>query len=145
MAFAQVVQMDDHRASQPRLEDGFVGIANELFDALLRFPFTLKQQRVVLAVIRKTYGHGKQADDLSAAQLGAICGMARNHVTETLNELQRMNVITKTAGEYGCLIGINKRHSEWESEAKKAAPPSATPESGAVLLSHRRSPERGLR
>lgn len=133
--------MDDHRSDGPQLEDGFVRIANELFDAILRFRFTLKQQSVLLAIVRKTYGYGKKADDMSASQIGDLCGMPRNHVTETLNELQRMNVITKSAGSYGCVIGINKRHSEWVKDDRKK--PSTSPESGLVP-NQDTSPESGL-
>lgn len=138
---ARVINMDDHRTASPQLEDGFLRIANELFDAILRFRFTLKQQSVLLAIVRKTYGYGKKADDMSASQIGDLCGMPRNHVTETLNELQRMNVITKSAGSYGCVIGINKRHSEWVKEDRKK--PATSPESGLVP-NQDTSPESGL-
>jgi phage replication O-like protein O len=89
--------------SGPKLEDGYIRIANELFDAILRFRFTLKTAKAWSWRSRaKTYGYGKKADDVSAAQIGELCGMSRNHVTETLNELAAMNVISKTLpGEYG--------------------------------------------
>lgn len=145
MAHAQLIMMDDHRTSAPRLEDGFVRIANELFDALLRFPFTLKQQRILLAIIRKTYGFGKKTDDISAAQIGSACGMSRNHVTETLNELQRMNVITKEVGNFGCVIGINKHYREWTRIAGSSVNRAcASPKSGLVPDQDYPSPESGL-
>lgn len=146
---ARVIRMDEHRPSSPQLEDGHIRIANELFDAILKFPFTLKQQSVLLAIVRKTYGFNKKADDMSAAQIGALCGMARNHVTETLNELCAMGVITKRAGEYGCVIGINKRHDEWRAERKtpraKIVPNQDSPESGLEVVPNqdKTSPESG--
>lgn len=110
--------------SSPNLDGGFIGIANELFDAILKFPFTLKQMNVLLTVLRKTYGFGKKVDDMSAKQIGDMCGMARNHVTTTLNDLHRMNVITKFNGAYGCVVGINKCHQEWRSlDDKNSSPP----------------------
>lgn len=150
---AQVINMEDRRKAGPQLEDGHIRIANELFDAILKFPFTLKQQSVVLAVLRKTYGFSKKVDDVSAAQLGALCGMARNHVTETLNQLCRMGVISKRCGEYGSVVGINKRYSEW-APAERPASPSVhkvvpdrdSPKSGLEVVPDRdkSSPETGL-
>ena len=125
--------MTDSVEQSPSLEDGYLRIANELFDAILRFGFTHRQQSVLLAVIRKTYGYGKNRDDISSAQLGELCGIARNHVTEALKDLEAMGVIEKWDGQYGCVIGINKRHKEWYRlgagrPAKKAPPRVETPE-----------------
>jgi len=88
------------RASMPQVEDGFTRIANELYDAIGAAKLTLAQQSVVHAIIRKTYGYNKKEDDISASQIGDWCGMARTHVTNTLNELAKMNVITKRPGVY---------------------------------------------
>lgn len=141
---AKVIHMDEHRSTGPQLEDGYIRIANELFDAILHFRFTLKQQSVLLAIVRKTYGYGKKADDVSAAQIGELCGMSRNHVTETLNELASMNVINKTPGKYGCVIGINKRHTGWKKPEKATKSASTSPESGLVPNRDTTSPESGL-
>lgn len=122
--------MTDSVEQSPSLEDGYLRIANELFDAILRFGFTHRQQSVLLAIIRKTYGYGKKRDDMSAAQLGELCGIARNHVTEALKDLEAMRVIEKWDGQYGCVIGINKRYREWlpaEREKKAPRPEPAPP------------------
>lgn len=141
MAYAaKVIHMDEHRTSGPQLEDGFLRIANELFDAILRFRCTLKQQSVLLAIVRKTYGYAKKTDDVSASQLGELCGMARNHVTETLHQLAAMNVITLERGKYGMLVGINKHSFQWKETAKAVT----NPESGLVPNQDSTSPESGL-
>lgn len=117
----------------PQLEDGHLKIANELFEAIMAFPFKQTTLRVLLAVLRKTYGYGKKEDDLSASQLGQLLGdMKRQHITTALNELAAMQVITKRAGRYGSLVGINKDYSRW----------IASPKSGQVNES-RTSPNLG--
>ena len=113
--------MTDSAEQSPSLEDGYLRIANELFDAILRFGFTHRQQSVLLAVIRKTYGYGKKRDDMSASQLGELCGIARNHVTTTLGELMSMGVIEKWDGQFGCVIGVSKRHKEWRQLEERPA------------------------
>ena len=97
----------------PQVEDGFTRIANELLEAILLGKFTLQQHRVLLAVIRKTYGYNKKIDDISASQIGAVSGMSRENVTRTLMQLQKMNVITKKDGQYGSIIGIQKNYGKW--------------------------------
>ncbi|MCX5592511.1 replication protein [Alcaligenes endophyticus] len=111
MNTARVIQMEDK--ALPQLENGFLRIANELFDAVLGFGFTSKQIHVLLAVIRKTYGYGKSADDVSASQLGELCGMGRSHVTSTLNQLAEMKVINKQPGIYGSIVSVNKNYHAW--------------------------------
>lgn len=102
-------------SASPQLEDGHIKVANELFDAMLRYPFTARQMKVVLAVMRKTYGFNKKRDDVSASQIATLCGLQRNHVTTTLIELACMNVIFKVAGEYGSMVEINKNYQVWGS------------------------------
>jgi len=97
----------------PQVENGFTMIANELLEAILGGGFSHREQSVILTVIRKTYGYAKKEDDMSAAQIGALCGVARQHVTSTLNVLASRNVITKRAGRFGMVIGIQKDHRKW--------------------------------
>ncbi|NUA26125.1 replication protein [Cupriavidus basilensis] len=112
------------QATSPQLEDGYVRIANELYDAILAFPFTGREQKVVWTILRKTYGYGKKLDDISASQIGALCGLERPHVTTTLNKLASMNVIVKRAGQFGSLIGINKNYRAWKEAGKSDVSPS---------------------
>jgi len=117
----------------PQVEDGHIKIANELFEAIMAFPFKQTTLRVLLAVLRKTYGYGKKEDDLSASQIGMLLGdMKRQHITTALNELAAMGVISKRPGKYGSLVGINKDYSRW----------IASPKSGQVNES-RTSPNLG--
>lgn len=130
--------MDEHRQQGPQLEDGHIRIANELFDAILGFGFSGRQMTVLLSVARKTYGYRKKQDDVSASQLGAICGIQRNHVTETLKQLEAMKVVSMSRGDYGMLISINKHYKTW---IKK----SSSPKSGLVPNRDATSPKSGLK
>lgn len=101
------------QAKSPQLEDGHLRIANELNDVIWLKPFNHRQHKVVFAIIRKTYGYGKKEDDMSASQIGSLCGLSRTHVTSTLNQLEKMKVISKRPGVYGSIVGINKDYSRW--------------------------------
>jgi phage replication O-like protein O len=99
----------------PQLEDGYTRIANELFDAILAYPFSARQLKVLMTIVRKTYGYNKKRDDISASQIGAACGLARPHVAAVLGELADMNVIFKQSGRFGTVVEINKRYGSWTS------------------------------
>lgn len=99
--------------ASPQLEDGFTRIANELYEAILGFGFTQRQLLVLLTVLRKTYGYGKKEDDMSAAQIGQMCNVGRNHVTEVIGQLVHMKVLTRASGTFGLVLGINKAYSGW--------------------------------
>lgn len=117
--------------ASPQLEDGHVRIANELYDHILSFGFKGCQLKVVLAVLRKTYGYRKKEDDISASQIGEMCKIARQHVTTSLNTLALRNVITKRPGRYGSIIGIQKNHRLWVCD-EQISTPAGSPEIGQV-------------
>lgn len=123
----------------PQIENGFTMIANELLEAILGGKFSHREQSVIFAIIRKTYGYAKREDDMSAAQIGAMCGVARQHVTSTLNGLASRNVISKRQGRFGMIVGIQKDYRKWVGMEHLRAMASSfdmdsadSPESGLV-------------
>jgi phage replication O-like protein O len=114
------------KGAGPQLEDGHIRIANELYDAILMFPFSAREQKVVGSIMRKTYGYNKKEDDMSASQIGDLCGLARTHVTATLNSLAARNIITKKPGRFGSIMGIQKNHRKWLRDLPENLPPAST-------------------
>lgn len=134
--------------ASPQLEDGFIRIANELMESILGFGFTHREVMVLFSIIRKTYGYGKKTDDISASQLSDLCKVPRQHVTTTLNMLEQCNVITKSKGKFGSIIGIQKNHKKWinSSHLKKIACPKSghgCPDAGHVPQNDRGCPDTG--
>jgi phage replication O-like protein O len=131
--------------STPQIEDGFTMIANQLMEAILRGGFSQRELLVLLTIMRKTYGYKKTEDDMSASQIGTMCGVARQHVTTTLNGLAVRNAITKRPGQYGMVVGIQKDHRKWVGAGQlKAVPTSAFPETREPADGDEGSPESGL-
>ncbi|UQI42724.1 replication protein [Vreelandella venusta] len=101
----------------PQVEDGYTRIANELFEAVTNAhtcPVTLRQMRVVLAVIRKTYGFNKKVDRISDGQLAAETGLSRQNVNKAKRELIAMHVLYLD----GHKLGVNKHCEQWNFSAK---------------------------
>lgn len=91
------------------LDDGYTRIANELLEAVMAANLTARQLKVVLAVIRKTYGFGKKFDRITNTQIAMMTGIHHTHVCKAKNEMIAMNIIISN----GQTIGVNKVISEW--------------------------------
>lgn len=94
------------------LDDGYTRIANELLEAVMAADLTARQLKVVLALIRKTYGFGKKFDRITNTQIAMMTGIHHTHVCKAKNEMIAMNIIVTN----GQAIGINKVISEWNFE-----------------------------
>lgn len=100
--------------ASPQLENGYTRLANELLDALINAGLTARQWAVVMAIIRKTYGFNKKADEIGLSQLHAMTGIDRAHLSRTVRELEAAKVITREAGTFGHVLGLNKKFAQWE-------------------------------
>lgn len=91
-------------------DDGYTRIANELIDELLAADLTVRQMKVALAVIRKTYGFNKKHDRITNTQIASMTGIHFTHISTVKNELLDKRVLVMTGRE----IGLNKVISEWK-------------------------------
>jgi len=94
-------------------DGGHTRIADDLLDALIAFPLSKRQYKVVLAVIRKTYGYGKREDDLSSTQLAELTGLADSHCRAAVRDLGALRVLTVSPGRFGQVLAINPDHRAW--------------------------------
>ncbi|NRF76629.1 replication protein [Citrobacter braakii] len=99
------------------LDDGYTRIANELLEAVMAADLTARQLKVVLAVIRKTYGFGKKFDRITNTQIAMMTGIHHTHVCKAKNEMIAMNIIVTN----GQSIGVNKVISEWNFEISQVS------------------------
>ena len=105
------------------LDDGYTRIANELLEAVMAADLTARQLKVVLALIRKTYGFGKKFDRITNTQIAMMTGIHHTHVCKAKNEMIAMNIIVTN----GLAIGINKVISEWNFEISQTSETLAKP------------------
>lgn len=93
-------------------EDGYTRIANKLLEAVLSAELTARQLKIVMAVIRKTYGFNKKSDRITNTQIADITGIHHTHVCKAKNELLERKILITNGRE----IGVNKVVSEWKNE-----------------------------
>lgn len=99
-----------------QLENGYTRIANELLDVIAMAKFNGSQFRIVLAVIRYTYGFNRKSAEMSVSYLSKATGIPERHVRKEVDRLIDGKVLieykepTKTSSRE---LGLNKNHMEW--------------------------------
>lgn len=91
------------------LEDGYAKLSNTLLDAYSGADLTKRQFKVLLAILRKTYGWNKTMDRISDSQLSEITKLPVKRCNEAKLELVRMGIIKQQGG----MFGPNKNINEW--------------------------------
>ena len=98
--------------ANPQKEKGFVGIAYDLFEQFFIRDFTLKQLKVLLLLIRFSYGFGKKVAKIKPQRLFELAYIYRCDIKEELRYLKQNKVI-KYNSEFG-EFQINKNYDEWK-------------------------------
>jgi len=96
--------------ANPQLEDGHTRIANELLEQLMKRHLSPNQWRVLLCIIRKTYGFQKKVDYIANFQVVEATGLRKAVVSRCMKELHQAGLITRQ-GKY---IGFQKNWEEWQ-------------------------------
>lgn len=91
-------------------DDGFMRVANELTDSILLADLTARQLKIMLAVMRKTYGFNKPMDRITNTQISAMTGIHHTHVCSAKNQLIERGFLISG----GSKVGINKYISMWD-------------------------------
>lgn len=104
------LEVVEHRVADT--EDGFMRVANELTDSLLMADLTARQLKVMLAIMRKTYGFNKPMDRLTNTQIAAMTGIHHTHICAAKRQLIERKFLIAD----GVRIGVNKVVSDWISQ-----------------------------
>ncbi len=87
----------------------YARLSNMLLEAYSGADLTKRQFKVLLAILRKTYGWNKPMDRITDSQLSEITKLPVKRCNEAKLELVRMNIIKQQGG----MFGPNKNISEW--------------------------------
>ncbi len=116
MALADVIHMPEQRAVQ--VEDGFTRIAHGILEALALADLGKRHYKVLMVLLRQTYGYNKKADEISLTQFQAKTGVLPQHVSQAIADLVEMRVVLKTPGKHAACLSINKSFGQWSGKAK---------------------------
>jgi len=102
------------RSGNPQLEDGHTRIANELLEALLAYPFHGGELKVLLAIIRLTYGWQTTSRPIKQRQLARLTGFDVRHIQRLLASLRRQGVLFRNRQSHPHSYCLNKRYPGWQ-------------------------------
>ena len=107
--------------ANPQLENGYTRIANELLEALCRLKISGNEMRLLLDIIRSTYGFQKKSAELSLSVLEKAVGIRKSHISESLKRLSEAGIITvqQNVGTAPQTIAVQKDYEKWKPLRKQ--------------------------
>ena len=109
--------------ASPQKENGYTSIANELLEQFYRRRFSSSQLKILLLVIRFTYGFNRKTAALSNTFIASGTGMHEITVSKEVGTLLRDNVLKlhkKPSFHNSRIIGINKDYESWRNHLELA-------------------------
>jgi hypothetical protein len=102
--------------ASPQLGNGFSRIANELLKAIMSYPFSGSQLRILLAVGRECYGRngGRKLAPLSYGQIATATGLNLRTVQREVTRLLKGGALLRKICGVDRLYGLQKDYDRWK-------------------------------
>lgn len=114
----------------PQKENGFVAVANELFEAIIRRRFTEYQRAIVDALIRVTYGRNRTSAKFSLGLIQHLTGIRDKHASQVLRTLESAQVVEQVQPRSGNTPATYRLQKDYERWRIPLRGPSGLPEEG---------------
>ena len=95
----------------PQLEDGYLRIANEVWNQLMMCQFKREQRGIIDLIIRLSWGCGKKWAHIPRQKDFCLAGVYESHVKRELEWLEKANVITIDREQK--MYQFNKHYDTW--------------------------------
>jgi phage replication O-like protein O len=108
--------------ASPQVEDGYLKIANDIIDALMKLNLSKYEWRVLLAIIRKTYGYNKKRDWITLSQFSKATGIRdRRNIHRALKKLSSKQtiVVVQADDRNRVMYGFQKDYEKWVVSSKE--------------------------
>ncbi|MCK9327223.1 MAG: replication protein [Bacteroidales bacterium] len=102
--------------ASPQKENGYTAIANELLEQLYVAKLNGTQYKVILCIMRYTYGFNRKSHSLSVSFISKATGISRRYVSAELQKLIDQKVVTVVSNHTDSksrILSINKDHEKW--------------------------------
>lgn len=95
--------------ASPQKENGYTPIANELLDAFMRLNLSEHAWRIVICIIRHSYGWHQKTAYLTFTQIARATGLDVRLIPRTIKRLCGRGIIVRDKNAYG----LQKDYSKW--------------------------------
>ena len=100
-------------SASPQLENGYTRIANELLEAIIKYPFCATEYKIVWLVIRNTYGWNKKEALMSYGMIAKEINVSISYVKKIMKNLIKNMVILRAKQKNRNLLALNKTYTLW--------------------------------
>ena len=104
--------------ANPQIENGYTPIANELLEAIYGARLNATQFKIVLMVVRYTYGFSRKEHHLSLSFIAKGTGVHKNQVSRDLSRLIERKILLEIAPPTFSkprTLSLNKNYDSWLS------------------------------
>jgi len=98
--------------ANPQTENGYIRIANEIWDEVIRRDFSKRQKDILFFIWRLSYGCRKRAAFIPKLVYFELCGIGKNHIKEELIFLQQSKVLIWD--QEAKMFEVNKDYEQWQ-------------------------------
>ncbi len=95
--------------ANPQGDKNYTRISNGILEALATAKLSNYEFRILMVILRKTYGFQKKKDWISLSQFSAVTGIKLSHISRTIKKLKEKNIILKN----GRTTGMQKDYERW--------------------------------
>jgi phage replication O-like protein O len=102
--------------SDVQLENGYTRIANELLEVIYSTNFNATQLKIVLCIIRYTYGFSRISHNISISFLSKATGVSKRYISDELKKMidnKVVTVIQEHSTTTSRILKLNKNYSQW--------------------------------
>ena len=105
--------------ANPQLSNGYTKIANELLEAICRLNVSGNEMRILLYIIRRTYGFNRTYAEIPLSEISGAVGVRTVHISRALKRLAALNLIElhSSKGVKPQTISIVKNYEKWSVES----------------------------
>ena len=110
--------------ANPQKENGYTSISNELLESIYRRKFSASQLKIIIFIMRFTYGFNRKTASLSNSFISSGTGIHEITVSKEVSALLKDNVLKlykKPSFHSSRVIGINKDYESWRNHLELAS------------------------
>ncbi len=105
--------------ADPQIKNGYTRIANELLEAICRLNISGNEMRILLYVIRRTFGFQRDCAEISLSELSKALDMKKNNVSRSIKKLCEESILIQTPcrGNQPQTLSVMTDYEKWSVES----------------------------
>jgi len=99
--------------ASPQIEHGYTRIAHELLEHLIIKISDINYLRIMLYIIRYTYGFHKKITITNYSTMAGALNLTEEELKTILTQMEFLGLILYTKDGKQCVLGIEKNYDQW--------------------------------